>query len=329
MSRYPGGTRGKEKRKILAKTLTAAGVAKLLPGHKRLEVPDAGSPGLRIVVQPTGAKSWALRFRRPDGRTAKMTLGRFDRLGEMEGEPVVGGPLTLAAARRLAADIMRQRALGKDVISDHHSAKRRRKTEAATMNANAFGAAAKSFIEQHARPQTRSWVNTARLLGLEPQSLKPIRGGLCERWALKPVGEISGDDIHHLVDEVRAVGVPGLRRRRTGASDSVARVIHGRLNKFFSWCRQKRITTSNPCVDVWRPPSGDARERTLTDAEIRWLWQAAGDLGYPFGVALRLLLLTGQRRGEVGGMRWDELSEDGSTWTLPASRAKNARAHVC
>ena len=53
-----------------------------------------------------------------------------------------------------------------------------------------------------------------------------------------------------------------------------------------------------------------ARERVMSDLEIRWLWQATGDLGEPFGPALRLLSLLRQRRGEVGGMRWDELAGD-------------------
>jgi integrase len=105
-------------------------------------------------------------------------------------------------------------------------------------------------------------------------------------------------------------------------------MIHGRLSKFFNWCMERRLVKVNPCLGVWRPSAGNARERVLSDNEVRWLWRAAESLGYPFGPALRLLLLTGQRRGEVGGIRWDELSEDGSTWTLPASRAKNGMAHV-
>ena len=313
----------------MAKTLTAAAVAKLPPDVKRREIPDAGCPGLRLIIQPSGAKSWALRFRRPNGKTAKMTLGPFDNLGEMEGEPVVGQPLTLAAARRVAADIMRQRALGKDVISDHNIAKRRRTLDRDEQTANAFDAAARAFIEQHAKPNTRSWVITAKILGLSPATLEPVKGGLAERWRGKPVGEITGDDIHSVVDEARVVGIPGLGKRRIGASDSMARVSYGRLSRFFAWLMmERRIIKMNPCLGVWRPPVGDARERTLSDQEIRWLWRAAESLGYPFGPALRLLLLTGQRRGEVGGMRWDELSEDQTIWTLPASRAKNSRAHV-
>jgi hypothetical protein len=95
-----------------------------------------------------------------------------------------------------------------------------------------------------------------------------MKGGIAERWALKPVGEISGDDIHHLVDEVRAVGIPGLRRRRTGSSNSVARMIHGRLSKFFNWCMERRLVKVNPCLGVWRPSAGNARERVLSDNEV-------------------------------------------------------------
>ena len=57
---------------------------------------------MKLLIQPSGAKSWALRFRRPSGKPAKLTLGPFDPMGEMEGEPTRGAPLTLAAARKLA-----------------------------------------------------------------------------------------------------------------------------------------------------------------------------------------------------------------------------------
>jgi integrase len=246
----------------------------------------------------------------------------------MEGEPVIGGPLTLAAARRLAADVMRQRALGKDVISDHATAKRRRKSDHEQRATQGFAVAARRFVVEYAKPRLRSWDTSARLLGFKPSTLEPVKDGLAERWRDKLVSEITPDDVHDLVDEVRTQGTPGLKVR-TAMRDSAARVALMRLNRFFSWAVQSRLATANPCSQVWRPATGPARERVLSDQELRWLWRAAGDLGGgPFGPALRLLLLTGQRRGEVGGMRWDELSEDRSTWTLPASRTKNGRAHV-
>ena len=92
-----------------------------------------------------------------------MTLGRFDPLGETPDEPVIGGPLTLAAARRLASDIMRQRALGRDVIGDAMSAKRRRKSDHEQRATQNFAVVAKRFIVEYAKPQLRSWDTSARL----------------------------------------------------------------------------------------------------------------------------------------------------------------------
>ena len=66
----------------------------------------------------------------------------------------------------------------------------------------------------------------------------------------------------------------------------------------------------------------------LSTAEITWFWQACDTLGEPFTSLLKLLLLTGCRRGEVAGMMHSELSEDGTIWTIPGARTKNGRQHV-
>jgi hypothetical protein len=87
----------------VTKRLTAAAVEKLKPTSKRQEIPDAGSDGLRLIIQPSGAKSWAMRFRRPDGAQTKLTLGPVDLSGrEGTGTPMMGAPLTLKEARGLA-----------------------------------------------------------------------------------------------------------------------------------------------------------------------------------------------------------------------------------
>src|SRR5437660_7751968 len=102
----------------MAKQLTAAAVRNFRPGGARREIRDGGAQGLWLVVQSTGHKSFALRFRRPSGKPAKLTLGPVDLSGrEAEGDPVLGQPLTLASARRLAAEVHRQRAMGRDVVA--------------------------------------------------------------------------------------------------------------------------------------------------------------------------------------------------------------------
>jgi integrase len=83
----------------------------------------------------------------------------------------------------------------------------------------------------------------------------------------------------------------------------------------------------NPIVGLRLPHKEQPRERVLSDDELLSLSAAADEEGYPFGNATKLLMLTGQRRGEVSEMRWSEISLERSLWTIPAARSKNARAH--
>ena len=69
------------------------------------------------------------------------------------------------------------------------------------------------------------------------------------------------------------------------------------------------------------------RERVLSDDEVRDIWTAAAATSYPFGPFYQLAILTLQRRDEVAGMRWSELSPDGATWLIPGARMKNGKPH--
>jgi integrase len=314
----------------MARQLTAVTVENFRPGKKRREISDGGCPGLFLIIQTSGHKSWAMRFRRPSGKPAKLTLGPVDLSGsEAESAPVIGQPLTLASARRLAAEVHHQRARGSDVIADNDAAKRRQRSEQSTRAASTFGAAAMDFVERHAKKKTRHWRETARLLGLKPTAggkLEDIAKGLADRWGDKPVSSIDGHDIYALVDETRRLGVPGLGKRGEGPSEARARAMFATLSKTFSWLVQHRRVEKNPCAGVHRPDTPKSRDRVLTDAEIVKFWSASG--AEQIGALLKLLLLTGCRLNEVAGMRRSELSEDLSTWTLPGERTKNHRPHV-
>jgi len=166
------------------------------------------------------------------------------------------------------------------------------------------------------------------LIGID-QRITPVPGGLAERWAARSVASITAHDVHDLIDEIHTRGVPGLKATRRGkVSDSQARVSHARMSKFFSWAIRQQLVDKNPCTGAWRPDVGQARERCLTDDEIRWFWQGCDSLGQLFGPILKLLLLTGQRRDEVSGMMRGELDVAAKTWTLPKERTKNKRPHV-
>ena len=113
----------------MAKALTAAGIARYKPSKQRREIRDGAATGLYLILQESGQRSFALRFRKPNGKPAKLTLGPVDLSGvEPAAAPSLdslGAPLTLAAARQLAAELHRQRAMGRDVVADTKAARRR------------------------------------------------------------------------------------------------------------------------------------------------------------------------------------------------------------
>jgi len=308
--------------------LTDASVKKYAATAKRREIPDARATGLYLVIQPkpSGAKSWALRFRRPNDRPAKMTLGPVDLADhETKDDPVIGAPLTLAQARVLAAEIERKRKRGTDVIEEHKAARERKKAVAADRAANTFGSCVREFfVEYRTKRKTRQrrWRDIASLLGLrykpgsDPATVEPelIKGGLASTWADKPVALIDGHDVHAVVSEARKLGSEGRSRK-----------LHAALSVLFSWLLRERRITQNPCAGVWRPGPPKARERVLKDSEIIAFWRGCDAIGTPFGSCFQIMLLTGCRLREAANMTRAEVDDDG-VWTVPGGRTKNGRS---
>jgi hypothetical protein len=264
--------------------LTDAAVRRYGSSDERREIPDTRAPGLRLIIQPrpSGAKSWAIRFRRPDGRTAKLTLGPVD-LSERENdeEPVLGGTLTLRAARQIANKIDRDRARGIDVIEEYKASRSRRKAESVDRAFHSFGRLAVEFFIDHktkmGQTRPRRWREDATILGLrwsrdcnDPNTKAPeiIKGGLADIWRDKPLASIVGHDIHTVVDEARKIGIPGLERRNRGVSENRGRKMHSGISNFFHWSVRMRKVTVNPCQGVWRPGAPPARERVLNDLAV-------------------------------------------------------------
>jgi integrase len=314
----------------MSKALTDASVRKLKGEATRREVRDGMAQGLYLVIQPSGAKSWALRFRRPDGSPAKLTLGPVDFSGrEPTGELVVGTPLSLAAARALAAEQHRQRKRGIDIAESHRS--ERQKLSLSKGDDGNFGSLARRFIDEHARPHTRRWNDTARLIGLayskELNEPTVISGSLAHRWKARSIASISADDLYRAVDEGCRQGIPGLARRRKGPSNAQGRALAAALSKLFAWALEHRLITSSPALHVYKPPAPQPRDRVLSDHEIFWFWLGCDQLGEPYSSLFKLLFLTGARLNEVARMTTDELTDNGFVWTIPGKRTKNRRSH--
>ena len=112
------------------------------------------------------------------------------------------------------------------------------------------------------------------------------------------------------------------------ASPALPRNLFALLRKLFAWAVERGDVERSPFEQMRSPPSVAARDRVLTDDELRKIIVHLGDLGAPFDRMFRLLMITGQRRDEVSGMSWAELNRTRAEWTLPGNRTKNAQAHI-
>jgi integrase len=100
--------------------------------------------------------------------------------------------------------------------------------------------------------------------------------------------------------------------------------VRSSLSAFYTWTIREGLAETNPVTGTGKADEGRSRERVLTPAELAKLWRGVGD--GQFADIVRLLLLTGQRRDEIGGLRWSEVT--GDSIVLPPERTKNRRPHV-
>jgi integrase len=274
----------------MAKRLTAIAVQNHRATDQRQEISDGRGLFLVIQPKPTGAKSWCLRYRRKsDGRPRKLT---FD------------GELTLHDARAKAAEALRQVKAGGDPAADKQHDREARRKAAAERAADTVDNLLAQFIELHAKRKTRTWRHT------ELSFSKHVLPG----WSGRSVHDIKKRDIIALIEGV-AVDRPIQANR-----------LRALVHKFFAWCVERDVLSVSPCAGVKPPAPERQRDRVLSDKEIISFWNVTAN--DPAGPMLRTLLLTGQRRGEVSGMRRSEIDETAHTWTLPAGRTKNRRAHI-
>jgi integrase len=105
-----------------------------------------------------------------------------------------------------------------------------------------------------------------------------------------------------------------------------ARRIQSRLHRLFAWAVGYGYIETNPVTALPKPGSEKSRDRVLTDDELLKVWQGAERLGYPYGPAVQLLILTGARRDEIASLRWSEIV--GDTISLSGDRTKNGQAHI-
>jgi integrase len=280
--------------------LSDANIASLNPTSSRYEMRDKQVPGLRVVVFPSGGKSFVYRYRHL-GRYRKLTIG--------------GAEIGIAEARKLARKASGQAA------GDHDPAEAKKAAKAAAKDR--IDVAFAEFMAKHVRTKKglpirlTTRIETGRLLGLKPEQGVWVKtgNGVLARWSGKPLHAITKGSVIALLDDISA-DTP-VKANRTLAA----------LRTFFRWCITRDKVAADPTNGVGDPSPEQARERVLDDIEVAALWRAAEAEGYPFGRMVQILILTGCRRDEVREAMWSEFDTVSRKWTIPGHRTKNGHSH--
>ena len=265
--------------------------------------------GFGLKVTPSGSKVYLYRYRiaRPGqaSKTAprKYTIGRH-------------GSLTPDQARKRAQELAalvaqgidpRQQEL--DAIAARDEAEALAKEQERVRRDLAFSRISGLWLEHYASDLVRrkSSVDMARLV--VRRYLLPALGEL-------PMPNICRTDLQPILD-----AIPADKRGMRRAVFAYASILWG-------WALRRGYVEANPLTSMEKPPAPAARDRVLSDDELMLMWRAADAVPMIWATFFRLLILTGQRRSEVSGMRWEELDRKSAVWVIPPMRAKNGKVHL-
>jgi integrase len=256
----------------------------------RISAPQLGKP------KDTARRTWQVMYRvKGSGKLVRETLG------------IVAMIPNVGEARERARESMLKARSGINPVAE----RRRAEEAAAEKLPDTFKAIAERYLERYAKKQTKptTWRELERQLKVD----------VLPKWGERPIGSITRQHVAELLDGIVDRGSPVQANRQLA-----------RLRTLFKWALDEEIISADPTAKVRKVVKEAARDRTLSDDEIRLFWAACDKLGWPFGPLYRLLLLSAQRRDEVANVEWSEWSEpnlDAGVWILPRKRAKNDWTH--
>ena len=271
-------------------------------GAKPLFTWDSTLPGFGLLVLPSGTKSFVFQYRTAEGRSRRATIGKV-------------GALTPEQARALADDMSRKVKGGGDPLEDKRKA---REAPTVTQLLDDYLASEK-FAEKAASTRL---TDTGRI----ERHLRPLLGG-------RHVGKMQSEDIRRAFSAIRGgktaarvkTGRYGLARVAGG--EGTARKAIRLLRAIFAWGIAERLIDRNPAAGVATGTDGE-REAVLDAPDYARLFATLATMEterrlYPaVADAIRIIALTGARRGEITGLRWQHVDLKRGVFTLPAKAHK-------
>jgi integrase len=281
----------------MKKRITHAVVENAKPTGKRYEIWDTAVPGFGLRVGTSGVKTWMLLFRvKKERKQRRETIGR-------------AGVMDLAEAHEKARAILAEANAGRAPV-DITTRKAEAEREKAEAEAETFEAVARRFLAR-ARRKDGTPLRAATLAGYE-------RGLL-----------LQSSGLHHLA-------MPEIKRRHIAETLGTIETQHGivsaararaALHRLFQWAMaQDERIEANP-VSATEGYVFQAQARRWTDDELAALWRATAEK-HDFNMMIRLALLTGCRKSEIGGARWSEIDLEAGVWLIPAARMKSRHEHA-
>jgi integrase len=244
-------------------------------------------------------------------RNGKQTWIVQYRVGTQQRRMKIGdvAKVTQAQAREAARKMLAEVTLGKDPQGD----KRKGREDAA----HTLRSVAREYLmARKSGLRGSSYREHARYLGVDPYGDGKTRRNLTRYWAAlhsRPVNAITRKDVAAQVTTFnRNSGTTAARRARSV------------LSATYAWAVGEGIADGNPVIGTNTPGQSAPRDRVLSDAELAAVWKAAPDTEY--GTIVRLLILTGARRQEIGGLRESEIDREGRAVHIPKERVKNGCA---
>jgi integrase len=310
--------------------LTDAWLKAARPRRTRYDTTITNRRGLMVRVHPSGAVSFRFRYKRGKDLSGK-PLQHVMVLGEYPA-------LSLALAYQTHDTAIKELAAGLDPIEE-----RRKRTEAAERErAERVGAdTVASLVEQFVHRKLRAerwdaeagkWVRDSRAnlkARKRPESAAALLGygQIRNRKAvptlISELGHLKARDVSRrqliaFLDSIVERGAPVTSNR-----------VHALLVQMFTWAAAKDLIPASPMAGVERPGGEERpRQRVLTAAEVKAFWEklATANMAEPTKLALQLLLVTAQRRGELTFAKWSHFDLDSKLWSIPVELLKSSHA---